>query len=1425
MPAPLHLHVTDYLDPTRWRWVLNDERDRFLADHTVRLDPTSREYSGFLDLSQYLDYHTPILPPAQQLATLGAWIGEQLFGGLRAALWQRRALPALTVQVNVPPAAQELLLRPFELACFADGKPFRAAGVRFVYALAGSAVPATAKEPPAEALRILAAFSLPGAANPLNLRRERYGLQRLVRELNQTQGLAVELRVLQYGATRDTLQDALEAGAGWDIIHLSGHGAQGELLLEDDRGGSATIDATALGDLLDQARARLKLLILDACYSGAGSHTAARAQVGLEAAPLRQEGAEGTTVAESVQTSLPSLAQSLAERLECAVLAMRYPVGDAFATELMLTLYEKLLDRRRPLPAALHLALDDALRADIPLPSLAPVTPILVGPPATTLQLTPPTAAATGFVLPRVGLGLAFPPEPPRFVGRLQPMVRASQALAPRSAKRGVFFYGMPGAGKSACALELSYRHEQGRFTGYVWHGAPETGSDIANALFNLLQDIQSQLDAPDLGLTTALDDPTRFRTYTLPRLRLLLQQNALLLVLDNLETLLTESNQWRDPLWSDVVTTLLAHDGPSRVILTSRRLPAGLVDHPRLQIEAIHALSFAESVLLARELPHLKRLFDDAAGVELLRRTLRVVQGHPKLLELADSLAADRTALAARVAAAADELAARGELLDAFFAAGLTREGETRQTDADFVQALQGWTAGVAGGLPPVAALLFTFLCRLEAEDRRLDIVQANWRDFLNRLGAGDAVAVAALGQPEQGLPVALAALQTAGLVAVATPDPAQIAEWQTGLQALAAAQPQTLDPVKLQAFLQHLTAEATSYTIHPGVAESARNAAAPTVLAAADIELGDYHIAGYQRGLKEEMTGGGRQVVASARRAAPYLLRQTRWEAAATLLEQMLARDVSPATLAFALPLLRHLVDATAGTKEGLENAGVMASALAEAGRPAEAEPMLRDLIVTNIAHGNYRRASGNAGDLLNLLRTTGRLNEALTVAAEMAGYTRQAGLGPWTQLADEGRRLQVLAALGRYEEVLAAVEALRPQMAALPLTGAAQETVNPWNVREALLDTGHTAALYSERWEQALALNAEIVQVKEGRGADALALARTRFNDYGPLLRLGRTAAARTLLLACRDVFEAARDVPGLGKVYSALADLEDETGGRAAAVRWEEVALGYKYQAGDPESCAISHNNLAEYLERQGAAPAAVLAHRLAAAGIYLQIQSGLLPSTINNLANADLPPAPPAFATVVAQVEQIDGVRFAALVDRLPPTAPDGDAAIAAVWQLVMAEKAKRVARAQKQEAVLAALPTPVRAAFDLEGEEFSAALRSALAELPAGEANAIRQQLRDADLISSGAGADMEQLLRDFEPLLQAIVAAVTDEPLRAEVEPRVADREARGWLIRQPVQRIWAGERDATALTAGLDEQDGALVQRILALLATSAG
>jgi hypothetical protein len=146
-----------------------------------------------------------------------------------------------------------------------------------------------------------------------------------------------------------------------------------------------------------------------------------------------------------------------------------------------------------------------------------------------------------------------------------------------------------------------------------------------------------------------------------LPRLRDLLQEKGLLLVLDNLETLLTPEGQWRDPRWAPLMDALISHDGESRVIRTSRTPPAGL-DPNRVLVRSVHALSRDESVLLARELPHLRALLHSepeplrapgSADPALGRRVLTLVQGHPKLLELADAAAADPARLASQLAAA----------------------------------------------------------------------------------------------------------------------------------------------------------------------------------------------------------------------------------------------------------------------------------------------------------------------------------------------------------------------------------------------------------------------------------------------------------------------------------------------------------------------------------------------------------------------------------------------------------------------------------------------------------------------------------------------------------------------------------------------------------------------------------------------------
>ena len=152
----------------------------------------------------------------------------------------------------------------------------------------------------------------------------------------------------------------------------------------------------------------------------------------------------------------------------------------------------------------------------------------------------------------------------------------------------------------------------------------------------------------------------------------------------------------------------------------------------------------------------------------------------------------------------------------------------------------------------------------------------------------------------------------------------------------------------------------------------------------------------------------------------------------------------------------------------------------------------------------------------------------------------------------------------------------------------------------MREAILDTGRYAARQLERWEDALALNAELLESKEHRGVSALEMARTRFNDYGPLLRLGRIAEARSLLLDCREIFEREHSMHELGAVLGALSDVEDGAGHGQDVIDLARNALRYTYLAGELDSIAVSHHNLGNYLARHAADHPQALAHHLASA---------------------------------------------------------------------------------------------------------------------------------------------------------------------------------------------------------------------------------
>jgi hypothetical protein len=1235
----LQLEVLDYEGPTRWRWRLSEARGRYLADHEVRLDSSTSEFEAFCDLEKYLRWHSSIERRLEQeselLERIGGWIGEQVLGPVGTAILAHR--PAV-VRLRLPIEAKALAYRPLELG-HVNGLPLAVQGASLIIEKA-EAQDGTVK-PVGRRLRMLALFSLPTDTNALNLRRERYALSRQVHRIARRNQTAIDLRVLQYGVTRQRLQDAIEEAEGWDILHISGHGLPAGLLLELPNGRRDLIAGEDLVGILDPVAEQLKLVTLSSCYSAALTVNQTLQSLGLGVSARKSSGPIGAS--EQVDDRpLTAVADVFVERLGCAVLAMRFPVGDDFAIDLGAELYEALLSKQQSLPRALQLALPKALApAPTPgTPALSVATPALFGSSAATLTLKAPRGMPSGF--DPMNLRMAhFPSEPERFVGRIGAMVRAAEALAPESNWTGVLFHGMAGAGKSACALELAYGHEQ-LFETLVFHRAPDEGQDVANAITNLALDLETQI--PGLRLVHLVESLRELESF-LPQLTEYLERTNILLVLDNLEALLTESGQWRDDRWAMMLNALINHRGLSRVVLTSRRRPAVL--DARIRVETIHALALDEAVLLARELPNLGKLLDAGEGQEpsarrqLLARTLGVVQGHPKLIELADSQAKDPTILQARLDEADQAWVAGGTQISAFF-----EEGHSAATDNDFLRVLDGWARGAASALPEHAAILFGVISSIEEKDRVEPVLQATWPVIWSQLEISDEAP-----DPE----FAITALEENGLLVRESLGPQQLVHYQ----------------------------------VHPGVSAVGREVGGQNTQTAVDSTLALYWLEGLQEGfIREADKRGGSLLIEAARRSIPYLLRQGQHEMANNAVKAILYRDSSPQALESLLPLVRRITQEGAGSETGTEHYELLAKSLRHSGAE-DSEARLREMVRLAAANGELGRASITAHELMLLLRESGRLEEALNVAEEMKRYTIDGGYGPWTQLFDEAACLAIVEMQGQYAEARDGMKRLWERMASLPeddprsesAPSHVRELVASWAVREDVLHVWGTAATSLDEHDEALWCFKQLDDIKKQRGASRLERAHDRFNSYKSLFHLNRLDEARLLLSECRATFEEERDIQYLALVFVALAELEDRLGHTRAAVEFEHNALRLAYTRMESAVREIAgmHFNLASCLAKPDGDIVTAAANRLAATIILYQLGTGI-DDVVNTLAKdvtiasvvADPASIPTSFEDLCSVVEQTEGVEFRSLVERLATRGPNGDEAMEEVLARVEA---------------------------------------------------------------------------------------------------------------------------------------------------------
>ncbi len=1380
----LYLSLAEFAGnlPVAWRWRISDG-EQTLDERVVDLleHPALGAWVDGTDEGARAEDEAGVQPGIE--AGLEAF-SESLAPFARFLTEKSADTPRYLV-VTLPDQAKRLALLPLEQVMVA-GKPLHAWGIRPVFQMDGRQ--RIGKSPVrTEGLRVLAVLSLPESASADNGRSESMALLETAGRIARDEGAGIDLRIMQYGATRDTLWRVLDDDLGWDLVLIALRGSAEHLVLESDAGGLDRIPLSRVAHFLRETASRLKLLVLT-CASPPPRHAVqAREQSGLPA-PDRTRDAPPAPVS---LIPLPGLALELSRALDCAAVAMRAPAPFQRLVTFQRTLVHQLLGTRLDLWEAAHRATIQAFggcgKAEDDFPRCGSV--VVCGRNAPGLRLPHPRRVPAGETPPDRLQGC--PPRPRRFAGRLKTMVRASLALAGGSSFRGVLFYGTVGAGKTTCARELVHRHDPHRFEDVVWFEVPpETSPDTAFVHF--FHALETRLQVLGHPMTTASDDDEALEDHTLGRFGQVLERRSVLLVVDHLERLVDEKRNWTSGRWGRLFEVALSHDGPSRVVMTSRFMPRALKSHPAVRTEPIHALDLDETLLLLAELPAKTLVSSDADAQSERLAMLRMTQGHPYLLELA-ALASAQDGVLAKLFDAGFDTAGEppGDSdQDAFLAHGTTAIGG--RAFYETLIARQRILLEVAGDRAMVLIRILSRLHPDDREDRTLAAVLSALRSWEEDREADDAGAGAPPPRPRQAvepltahtLPRVARELEALGLLHV-------LEDGDHGKPA--------------------------RYRVHPSTLAAAETGVA--LASRIDTVMARHWRDRVVAATKDSSPGAIVIIAKGLERATAYHVRARLWSEACDMLDAVLEANPTAAVVALALRLARPVAKGAAGSVLEAPASSVLAKALVLNSREEEAEQILREQVERSGRCGDLVGAARAAGVLADLLMASGRSIEAVTVLEERARWRREAGVDVEGTSGDRARRLEALEQAGAYDEVLGEVS----KMLAEPAARHDGLDAGGDGDRETMLRTGKQAALECGQWGAALRLSDELVKHLRHRGASDVEVARVRMDDYWAVLKQRKDGydEARTLLQGCRNVFQNENAVRDLARVFAALADLEDAVEHSAVATLLAQTGLRHAYQAGDVDTLTLLHANLAGYLLRRGASPDLALVHRLAAALLASQSRSRLLETILEDLAAGDLPDGVPKYEKLAAVLEENRAYRFRAIVENLSGPAATPQEALSDVWDRVQTRQRARQGVREAHADLIAGLPEAVREAFQLEGEAFADALDSALASLPEIEAGAIVETLVREGIVQPAGAPDMARTLQVLDPVLRGIAeVALGDRTQQPRLVADIMRLQNKGWEIGPAVQRIWAGERDPDTLTRGLDPNSTAVVKALLALI-----
>jgi tetratricopeptide (TPR) repeat protein len=1177
---------------------LQDGEGRHVAAHEVSLAAHAPSlWEAVFDTRQHVGRMMNVEAPAAVLAKVGAFLGEHVLGrGIAAALAAGRGQRTLLVRLPDPTRdglAAKLARVPWEIAR-APGDTLtllernvvvRAAPAGATPAGATPAGAAPAGATPAretalaleagQPVRVLLVFAEAPEARPLAARLERERLLDLFFD-EVLPRRNVEVEVLCHGVTRRRLTEQMRERGGYHVVHWSGHGQGDTLEIARDEGETAgtRITAKELVELFANAGGFIPAVVfLSACEGGRVVDRAADGFTGTALALVR----EGVK----------------------QVVAMRHRVGDRYARRLARRFYRRLLadGKAHAVDEALALAKAE-LKADgkrqgeygpvdWATPMVFGVEPVRVEPGARRSAQMDRRGPRPQPLLPSGSRELDLPRG---FVGRGGELTELAGRWLDGAEAPVAVVQGLAGIGKTSLAGEMIHLWF-GRFD-WVFCFQARGGALSIEELYRRL-DQRLTLASPAYRERCAGNEMARVYVEPGPAFKGELREETLrnnlvdalaaeriLVVLDNFETNLLKTGgpeyAAQDPAWDGLLEALgdrLRGTG-SRVLVTCRHKLAALKRHgvwmPLGPLTGDEARLFFEGQPPIRGL-----LFGDDAAKALAKRILDVSRGHPLILaRIADlarphyhktyGLAAEgRTALAA----ALDKIQGDGYRALPEVFAGARTEDERERERAYLDDVAIGAVDLLIERLKPGARSVLWIVTR-----------------------AGEPVTVEMIAAAVGRVPaIDLDELCASGLV---------VREGEA------------------YAFHELVAERATAWVEkHPDERRGKTEADIWTVYGER------YHAL-----FKELLAAGKRDLASEAgQRGIRFLVRARAFERLGGFASGVVIGTSDPALLGRVIADLQVAAgDVPAGQTRWRLRLN-LADALSRAGRPDQALSLYALAAEEAEAAEHWSDLCAIYGNWANALSDVGQLDRARETHLKSADAARRAGRPRVTVVGSELEALRVDVEQGRAEDALPAIEAklgevrawwaLRQQGQRVPEAPDDEELAR---TLVSGLDISRQANLALERWQPCLDLLGELEQVERDLGTGEHEVARTRFNRYRPLLRLGYRAEARTVLEGCLEVFHRVGDVTTEAGTLTGLAEVWNRLGDPTQAIALERRSLAVGDRLADPGARAISHNNLANYLHAAGT-PAEAPSHQLAAL-VYILV-TGLDPRIyLRNLAD-------------------------------------------------------------------------------------------------------------------------------------------------------------------------------------------------------------